>query len=435
MRKITLALCCAFLPVTVGLLPVPSAFTSVLLFSRFLSPMLPACAEGGGGDIANAVAAYNQGQYQQCVNLLEKVVKTGKADANSYYYLACAYQKIGKLPKARALFSLLSAKYSNTTAGAYARQALSQGNFSGASSGVTSGMASSGISGAGSTATARALVAASGSGANSRRSSSESSLPAEYTPDEEKVPIRVGNNGHVHVNAIVNGHSMEFMFDTGAEVCCLSLSEWLSLGLPRPTQPPDTGINGVGGVMPAWSMRAPVQLGKVKRNAVFLVAESVPPLLGQSFFQDLQVNLERRSGYVHLMKKGTSARNIPYNTMDVPFRKAGNNLLVTVNVNGRPIEMFFDTGADDVSMSITHFQRLGLRAAEDATAGMASGAGGSVQTMQTRVDSIELGDIRKYNFKISVMFNNLEHPLLGQSFFGDRRFVIDNEKGVIHFFR
>lgn len=44
-----------------------------------------------------------------------------------------------------------------------------------------------------------------------------------------------------------------------------------------------------------------------------------------------------------------------------------------------------------------------------------------------------LGDVVKRNVRISVGGPGV--CLLGQNFFKDRHYVIDNEKGVIHFFR
>lgn len=376
-----------------------------------------ASAQGNAYD--NAVGLYNKGQFQPASLGFEKLVKGGKADANTYYYLASTYQKLGKYDLAKKMFENTVAKYPNTPAGGYARQALI--NLS------QPAVRTAAI------ATTNTTTAATGiSAVNTTGGANGENLPAE-----DRIPIKTGHSGHILVQAQVNGRTLDAMFDTGAESCAMSVAQWCALGLPKPNRDPDSGIAGVGGVEPAWTVEAPMSLGKFKRNTKWLISEGfgTTPLIGQTFFKDLQVNLERRSGYVHLVRAGSARRDVPYNTMDVPFEKAGNNMLVTVKINGDPIQMYFDTGADGVAMSMMHFHLLGLKFDDQTMVGTSHGAGGSSVTYMTKVHSIELGDIRKYNFPIAVLENFLPHPLLGQSFFGDRRYVIDNEAKMIRFFR
>lgn len=370
-----------------------------------------ASAQAGGYDAA--VGLYNKGQYQPASLGFQKLVSSGKADANTYYYLASTYQRLGKYDLAKKMFETTVAKYPDSPAGGYARQALA--NLSQPAVRTTTTTTT--------TTTISVNTAAGASGEN--------------LPSEDRIPIKTGHSGHILVQAQVNGRTLDAMFDTGAETCAMSVAQWTALGLAKPNRPPDTGITGVGGVEPAWTVVAPTSLGKFKRNTSWLISEGfgTTPLIGQTFFKDLQVNLERRSGYVHLVRAGSVRRDVPYNTMDVPFEKAGNNMLVTVKVNGDPIQMYFDTGADGVAMSLMHFHMLGLRFDDQTMVGTSHGAGGSSRTYMTKVNSIELGDIRKYNFPIAVLENPLPHPLLGQSFFGDRRYVIDNDAKMIRFFR
>jgi hypothetical protein len=62
-----------------------------------------------------------------------------------------------------------------------------------------------------------------------------------------------------------------------------------------------------------------------------------------------------------------------------------------------------------------------------------TGVGAASQILVYNVDSIALGPVVKRN--ISIWVGGDGFNLLGQNFFGDQRYVIDNDKNVIHFLR
>jgi hypothetical protein len=66
---------------------------------------------------------------------------------------------------------------------------------------------------------------------------------------------------------------------------------------------------------------------------------------------------------------------------------------------------------------------------------MSGGVGGAMMVYSFPVRTLEVGDLRKSNFEISVSSLPQSVPLIGQAFFGDRKYVIDNEKMLIRFTR
>jgi hypothetical protein len=50
------------------------------------------------------------------------------------------------------------------------------------------------------------------------------------------------------------------------------------------------------------------------------------------------------------------------------------------------------------------------------------------------VNSVALGSLKKEGIEVGVVENStMDHPLLGQDFFGSWRHKVDNVKHVIHF--
>jgi hypothetical protein len=76
---------------------------------------------------------------------------------------------------------------------------------------------------------------------------------------------------------------------------------------------------------------------------------------------------------------------------------------------------------------------LGLRPTGEYMVGSMGGVGANSPVIEFNVDSIALGDVVKRNVLIWVGGSGA--CLLGQNFFKDRRYVIDNEKKLIRFFR
>jgi hypothetical protein len=79
---------------------------------------------------------------------------------------------------------------------------------------------------------------------------------------------------------------------------------------------------------------------------------------------------------------------------------------------------------------------LGITIPEDAQIGQVQGIAGTSAASIFPVKSIKVGPIEKRDFDIEVVENSqMFAPLLGQTFFGEWQFTMDNENKIIHFVR
>ena len=365
-----------------------------------------------------AVSLYGAKRYAESEKLLNKHLATYPTSADAHYYLASCYHYQRKFVEARKEYDYIIKNFPGTQAATYATQAMA------------------GVSGVKATSAPAGVAAAN---PETKSTGVGSSSAADFIPDEERVPYRRGLGGHFYVNAYINGHLQEMMLDTGAESTVISLDQWKRLGMPTPKGEYSGAGSGVGGVVHMWTEQADVSLGKIKKHMEVHVADSptVPPLLGETFFGDLEYNMDSRAGYIHFFKKGhkSSANAVPYNSIDIPFRRSGNNMAITAKINGVPLECLFDTGAFGVLLGINQLDEVGLAVPYGAKMARTGGVGGSVPTYFFPVNTFEVGDLKKTNFEIAVSAFPQSIPLVGQSFFGDRKYVIDNEKMLIRFAR
>lgn len=371
------------------------------------------------GDFTAAVQAYGEKRYAQALTGLAGYLRRNPKDADANYYLASTYMALGKRAEAQRQYEYILSAFPTSSAAQYSRQALAALKSS-SSTGIPERSANSSNSNAAAKATA--------SGASTK-------TPGD--PDEERIPLHRGTGGHLMMQIAVNGKSTEFAFDTGASLTCITKSCWQRLGNPVPTEVPTDSVGGVGGVVGRWTRDAEIQVGGFKRKLPMSIIETMPfdGLLGQDFFQDLQYNLSNSADYVHIFAKGskTASRSIPYNTIDIPFTKLGNDLLVMAKVNDSQVPMIFDTGASDVVIGAGTAAMLGIRPTGEYMVGSMSGVGEASQCIVFNVDSVSLGGVIKRNVRVIVGGSGV--CLLGQSFLKDFRYVIDNDKSVIHFLR
>jgi predicted aspartyl protease len=357
------------------------------------------------------VEAYGAQNYNLALTKLAAHLRKNPSDADAHYYLAATYTAMKRTAEAKRQYEYIISAFPNSQAAKYSAQAL-------------------------------ASASASAAQGNSSGSAGTSATPAKPVaqfkdPDEDRVPLRRSTGGHLMVQVKVNGKNAEFAFDTGASQTCITTEAWQRLGNPAPTEPPTGFTSGVGGRVGTWTREAEIQLGGFNRTLPLTILTSMPfdGLIGQTFFQELQYNLSGTADYIHIFSKGskTAGRSIPMDTIDIPFTKLGNNLLVTAKINGLELPMLFDTGATNTLVGARTAAMLGLRPTGEYMVGSMGGVGANSPVIEFNVDSIALGDVVKRNVLIWVGGSGA--CLLGQNFFKDRRYVIDNEKKLIRFFR
>ncbi|MBS1954572.1 MAG: retroviral-like aspartic protease family protein [Cyanobacteria bacterium SZAS-4] len=391
------------------------------------------------------VQSYQKGEYKKAYGYFSAAGKNNPYDADNIYYQAMTLQRLNNNKEAIKLYASLVSNFSYSNAGKLAANALNrldpeyynqltkrtQSPTSGRSSNVTS-------------ATGRAR---STGGGGEGQSADFASLPSEA-----RIPFTKDGGGLLMIDASLNNRSMKMFFDTGAESCVFGKNHLREAGLAEP-KGPSTGLSvGVGSStsVETWGMPANLKVGNIERKNMEIQVQAnmvTKPLLGQSFFRDYQYTIDKTSedsGTIHFVKKtsvGTATRSASSSGSGrdlyaVPFQRSGRNLVVTVEVEGHSMPMFFDTGASNVAFSADQLKKANIPIPEDAQTGTTAGVAGET-TMQTfPIKRIKMGPIEKSNFTIScVSTANMQYPLLGQSFFGDWQYTIDNAASVIRFVR
>lgn len=353
-------------------------------------------------------AYFKQGKYGSAALEFLRVVARDPKNSDALYYAALSFQEAGNRSRAGTLYRLLLERFPSSRGAEYARRALTSPGMAAGSSGSASQSASSGSSG-----------------------------EQDSIPDQDSVPFRRGPDGHLYVDCQVNGRSLPMVFDTGAEVCTMGINQLASLGLSIPAGARKERLSGVGGQVGAYSIPTRISLGNMSRTVnVLFMEKSDFALLGQTFFKDLEYRVDNASGRINFSKPGATSEYIPDDTINIPFKRSGNNLVVTAKVNGAPVPLFFDTGAQGTLFNSRALGATGGRGFQLIGYGTASGVGGSHQVQVYQVDSIELGPIRQSSMRVTVD-NALPVPfgLLGQDFFGHRQFIIDEKSNMIRFMR
>jgi predicted aspartyl protease len=267
-------------------------------------------------------------------------------------------------------------------------------------------------------------------------------------PDQCRIPFEK-DQGLLFINAYFNNRPLRMVFDTGAEVVALGKNHLRELGINAPEGKPIGQASGVGSTsgVNVWDMRMNVKVGSIERpNFRCMIQESMPtpPLLGQSFFRDFEYTIDyngsdKEHGNICFTKKGSnlaSAASMQASGYSVPFQREGNEMVVTATINGKPYPMFFDTGASGCTFSEKQLQELNIQIPDDAVVEQHIGIGGATTGHRFAIQSLRLGPIDKRDMQISATHaSNMRHPLLGQTFYGDWQYTIDNAKSVINFVR
>lgn len=373
---------------------------------------------------ADGTMFYQQRNFQRAASCFETALARSSENTNAMYYAALSYQQMRNNARAIELYTQLAERYPRSRAGVLAIQALR-------------GLGAGGGAGRG-TASASSASVRSYSSSSSGGDDDEAGLPAE-----ERLHFKNESGSHIMVQGQVNNRSVDFVFDTGCDQTVIGMDTLQQVGLSKPTGPPVGKSIGIGNaVTDNWRIPTTIRVGSIeRRNFPLLVSDrtGVPPLLGRNFYSPYQFTIDKNAGTINLVKNSTASSRrttyaSSYNT--VPFKRlSGGGIIVTAQVNGRPIEMLFDTGAKNCLFSSGQMKQLGIRIPDDVPEENEGGVGGMTRTRKFPINSIKLGPVEKNNFVIAVTDTPFGEPLLGQSFFGDCQYTIDDRKNVIHLMR
>jgi clan AA aspartic protease (TIGR02281 family) len=426
----------------VRVLPPSSVIVKVSLI--VLALVLPISANSGAqtaapNELQQGIALYNQKSYKAALVHFCNALDNGN-NATVLYYSALCYQQVGDSEHAQSCYKLVCELFPGSPEAAMAKRvvarsatsqpaqvnAITTGNHSERVRTETPAMPSSSAS----------LIEVSHFLADYQLGDAE----WRALPDQTKVPFERGTSSHCFVNGYVNGRPMRMMFDTGANNCVFYKGDLEAAGVKVDTRGPHMTMSGVAGTADAQIMMADVEIGKLKRHLPILVS-SVSfgfSLIGESFFKDFRYNLDSSTGFIEFIKKpraGMVASSHIYESTDVvkvPYTQASNNMVVNVKINGHETPMFFDTGANSITLPLMQAPVLGIRVDSDAVPVRSMGVGGTVNGVKVYVDRVELGPVVKTHVPV-ILNEAMSPPLLGQPFFSDRKFIIDTENHTINF--
>lgn len=120
----------------------------------------------------------------------------------------------------------------------------------------------------------------------------------------------------------------------------------------------------------------------------------------------------------------------------LPFTERGGLKYVTVQINGVPMELVFDTGANSIVLNSAALQRLGIREPGTDREGregrrvQSHTAGGVVEGYLITLASIKAGPVQKYKYDVAYIPSSAEN-LLGAPFFENYSYYIDEDYKVI----
>lgn len=391
-------------------------------------------AHAANADYAEGQKLYAARNYRGAAARFEAAMRANPRDGNAIYYCALAHQMSSNRARARQLYEYISSSFPGTQLAGMASTALGQLGGAAPAAGTTGGSSSS------STTTSFAGQPGGGGGGHGRE---ERVNPNLNCPDEFKVPFDRGNNGKgVYIDVSVNGQPMRFHLDTGAGGSMIGANQMADLGYGRAAQGRKFNIGGVGerDDVKGWNQTVQLRVGQATvRDFPIMIQDHYEgePLLGQDFLRNFETDIDPNKGQVTFRKKGTNraSARMARGTVDVPFEDGpGGHILVTVQVNGKPYKFYFDTGADSIALGMKDLKPLGLEIPADAREGLSHGVAGQSRTWIFPVNSVKLGTMVKEGVNVSVVENSsMDHPLLGQSFFGDWRHKVDIPAHVIHF--
>ncbi len=396
-----------------------------VLSSALLVAALPGHSANTG---AQGIALYKQGRYADAARLLEGVCRNPATDADTLYYYALALHRIGSFDLAREAYFRVVRQYPLSPASKLAVKAIETVGLGGPSKNFTGSTSSGGNASFG----------------VSTRDSSAGFDSRDSLPEQARVYFTPSQSEQIIVDVNVNNRPIKMLFDTGADTCCFGKNHLKELNIPAPTGRPTSQMQGVGdgGMIKTWDMPATVKLGNIeKKNMNITVQETLGgyPLLGQTFFRDFTYTVDKGTNSIQFNRKlarsgGSSGSSQDRNSL--PFQKVGNSVLVTGYINGKPMRMIFDTGADNTVFAYGDMKTLGIGIPDDAQEVVHSGIAGDTHGVAFRVQRLTIGPIERNDFTISVIQGfEAGHPLIGRNFMGEWQYTIDNDAKVIHFLR
>ncbi len=248
-----------------------------------------------------------------------------------------------------------------------------------------------------------------------------------------ELPLRLAD-GHLLVDAVLNGTPANFILDTGSDATIISTATADRLSIPLI---PAGHFEGVGGAGPAYMfLTSSFQLGALHGRQLRLVASDMnlwgarPPdgLLGDNFLSAYDVDLDLPEGKAVLYAASGCthpAAALPqplYTAPMLPRPPADLHPVVRVTIGGQVFSAAVDTGAPHTVMFADAARRIGLDIAtlKDDYHFRARGVGPAMPAAVRHVVSeMQVGNVYIHNLPVAIIDQAIMHNvdmLLGLDF-------------------
>ena len=358
-----------------------------------------------------AIQLANGGSYKQALLLLHGSLKQhsqrrGDA-ARNYYYQGLCYQKLGHPVEAQRCFGFSQTLQSTKPAGGSSTNNERRGD-------------------------ANSTSVFKGSENPSKNSALEN---LGNVPSESKIRFNVGEQGHMMVDAFINGRPIQIMFDTGAPGVLLSVGHLAQLGLAKPAESPTTSVRGwAGKPVPAWERDLNVKMGEITRRlrCTIMDSEREDPLVGYAFVEGLPYEIDQKGRCMIVHNPASVQQPRAVNALyDIPCKIVHTKPVVPVRVSNKTTEFFIDTGASSTIMNYSTFLKLGMELPPDAKTVYGGGVGGAVTFKEVEMD-LTFGPIHKSSFTVNV--GGSAGNAIGQDFLEGWKFTVDDKNEMVRFF-
>jgi len=396
---------------------------AVLMFCQ------PFSVRAANASFDSGISSYQKRDFRGALTHFAAAQKAGFQTDNAMYYQALCWQNLGNLQNAKTVFGEIVRCYPSSAAAQQAQVALN------------------GLS--------PTLATAAG---DSSWITNKSSGPTKLDPTDwymgykvlSEVPYANTRQGMV-LNVMINGKMVPAIWDTGAHGMHFDKSLLVAHGVDISKSHKAGRAIGVGGEVQVYEFDADVVVGRESaRIPVSYVdddgakragGEHQPiGLIGEDFFGKYVYEVDPRSRVIRFLKKTTvdhqhpadQSRQNAYRSMGEPFIWSNGLILVTPKVNGRECDMYLDTGCSTTAFSDKQMGRVDISRPADSGYGKSGGVGGSRDSYFFKVSSIVLGPASVRDLQVSVVINSgISAPLLGQSFWGQLRYIVDPEHQII----
>ena len=262
------------------------------------------------------------------------------------------------------------------------------------------------------------------------RTASSSMPDAQMLPDQDTVLFTFQQSQMGSKRMIVDGRiddrAVKWQLDTGAAHCVIGDYQMKNLGLQLPADAEAVRTTGFSGSATGYKFNARITIGRITRMVPLIVlpAYAHNPLLGYSFFKGFDLMVDSATQHLTFLKRRGAARagGAPQYPYSIPFRIAGDKMMVPVEINGVTGELMWDTGADSVTVSSRDAQLFGLNNMPGRTIRI-GGVGGQSEARVVQTRYIRVGPLVRSS--VDVIITPPGPSVLGQNFLKNCRYTID----------